>query len=157
MKKLIHKLNNHYEKPKYVKSVMWLLVLMLVVSFLGYQSRISEKKANQLAKTVFALTTYKQPELAGVTEQNRARAIIKKIWGKDARTGITIAVCESGLREKVIGITYDVGYFQVSPIHGFTDEDMQNGVANASYAYTLYKEQSFQPWKSSRSCWESKI
>ena len=145
-------------------TLLWIFLLLIPVVVFGRLYKLQENRTILYQNRAYAneqkikeLTTYKQPELGDVNEQKKARIIIQKVWRQDAKIGIILSVCESGLREKVISRTHDVGYFQISPVHGFTDSDMSNGVANAGYAYALYKEQSFGPWEASRECWEGKI
>jgi hypothetical protein len=154
--------NQFRTKPKYKfwNNVFWAIVFIIGVSGMGYYARNNQIQVTA-ATIVYIKPTpipYLKPELAGLEEQERAIAIIKKTWRKEWEVGVALAICESGFQEKIIGkVTHDVGYFQVNPIHGWSDEEMQNGVSNASYAYTLFKEQGLIPWNSSKGCWESEI
>lgn len=115
-------------------------------------------KAYAQEQKIRELTTYKQLELGSVSEQQKARIIIAKVWRGDAKVGIILAVCESGLREKVVNSIGATGYFQINaPVHNVPINEMRNGYANAGYAYALYKEQGLTPWVSSKNCWGERI
>ncbi|MDE1867877.1 MAG: transglycosylase, partial [Thaumarchaeota archaeon] len=61
-------------------------------------------------------------------------------------------------REKVVNSIGATGYFQIlTSVHGVSIEDMQNGYANAGYAYSMYLTQGLAPWYSSKSCWSQRI
>ena len=83
--------------------------------------------------------------------------IIKKTWRKDWKIGVAIGDCESKLKSNARHIntngTVDVSIFQINSIHKL---DVTDIVANASFAYILYREQGTNPWKSSKKCWENK-
>ena len=160
--------NQHQVKWKGLKKTTWktiiLIFFLLALPLYGLrQARVAQVDKERNPKIVYAVIEptpipYKEPELASLRDQEKAIAIIKKTWRKDWKTGVILARCESGLREDIIGkMTHDIGYFQINPIHGFTDEQMQNGVANSSFAYVIYQEQYLEPWESSRECWEGKI
>jgi hypothetical protein len=138
-------------------------MFIALVSVIGYKAKAQQNlthyyKMKSIAyyNQVQELKTYKQPTI-DLQGKDKAIYIIRKIWRKDWKVGVAIASCESGFREKVIGVTHDVGYFQINPIHGFSDEEMQNGLANVGFAYSLYKEQGTTPWNSSKSCWIERL
>ncbi len=155
--------NRYGLHKKTYKTLFFLLALIVFISILGYKAKLQQNLTHKYltqsinqAQELKRLKTYTKPTI-DVNGVDRAVYIIKKIWRKDWQLGVAIAGCESGFREKVIGVTHDVGYFQINPIHGFTDEEMQNGIANAGFAYSLWKEQGLTPWYSSKSCWKDKI
>jgi len=144
--------------------VTLIFITLLPIVIVGYKVRLEHKLidareaiVSPLAiSPVLASGAYKEPEYAGASAEKRAVEIIKTAWRKDWKVGVELARCESGFSEDIVNSIHAVGYFQIYN-HGWSDKDMQNGVANANYAYTLYKEQGLQPWVSSKSCWEKKI
>lgn len=100
---------------------------------------------------------YQEPTLnPDLTERENTSALIKRIWGKDAEIGISIATCESGLRPNALNHnsndTWDQGVFQINTVHQMPE--MLNPVANISYAYSMYIQQGLNPWSASKHCWE---
>lgn len=87
---------------------------------------------------------------------------IYRVFGeKVGHSFVRIAKCESGLREKVISPTNDIGVAQINlSAHGnkiSNDREkqieyFQNYKNNISFAYTLYQERGFAPWKYSSRC-----
>ena len=165
-------LKPHYKKMKIYGlrgdtclTLLWIFLLLIPVIVFGRLYKLQENrtahyfdKGYTQEQKIKELTTYKQPELGNVSEQQKARAIIRKVWRNDYRVGIVLAVCESGLREKVVNSIGATGYFQINaPVHNVPIEEMRNGFANAGYAYALYNEQGLTPWVSSESCWGDKI
>ena|SRR5579884_1402916 len=96
-------------------------------------------------------------DLADVPEREKNKALIRRIWGRDAGIALKIARCESGYRTEAtnenINGTEDQGVFQVNTVHQMPD--MLNATANISYAYTLYLSQGTAPWTSSEKCWKN--
>ena len=165
-------LKPHYKKMKIYGlrgdtclTLLWIFLLLIPVVVFGRLYKLQENRTAHYFNKAYAqeqkikeLTSYKQPELGNVSEQKKARAIIKKVWRNDYQVGIVLAVCESGLREKVVNSIGATGYFQINaPVHNVPISEMQSGFANAGYAYALYKEQNLGPWESSRECWEGRI
>ncbi len=141
-------------------SIIILAELVLMVSVVGFSVKQKEAYAQaQGAYNTFIShkLTYTEPTI-DYTQSDRAIRIIKNTWGKDYKVGLAIARCESGYREKVVNSIGATGFFQILvSVHNWTVQDMQNGVANASYAYTLYLKQGLNPWSASRDCWEGEI
>lgn len=108
------------------------------------------------------IQTYQTPQLAPMTERQAMIRIIKKIWGSDWQTGLAISSCESGIdghrapNGNTNG-TLDVGLFRVNTVHGWTVEEMSDPIANAGYAYSIFKDQGLAPWESSKHCWINRI
>ncbi len=105
---------------------------------------------------------YEEPKLAELSERENSVRIIKKIWGRDWKTGVVIATCESGLRANAFNGhntngSWDAGLFQINSIHGWSKEELMNPIANAGIAYTKFVAQGTNPWYSSQSCWEGKL
>jgi hypothetical protein len=81
-----------------------------------------------------------------------------KVPNNDIMTMIRIAKCESGYRAEALGIntnkTVDRGVFQINSIHkSLSNSQAFDYQTNIRFAYKLYKDQSFNPWNSSRKCW----
>ena len=165
-------LKPHYKKMKIYGlrgdtclTLLWIFLLLLPVVVFGRLYKLQENrtahyfnKAYTQEQKIKELTTYRQPELGSVNEQQKARMIIKKVWRDDYQAGIVLAVCESGLRERVVNSIGATGYFQINaPVHNVPINEMQSGWSNAGYAYALYKEQGLNPWISSKECWSEKI
>jgi len=96
------------------------------------------------------------------TEQEASITIIRKVWGRDWKIGVAIATCESGLRANAMNrdntdLSNDVGLFEVNSVHGWTDQQMLDPVANAGYAYAMYAQQGTAPWESSQGCWGKEV
>jgi hypothetical protein len=103
-----------------------------------------------------APTTTPQP--AALSERDANIAIIRKVWGTDWQIGVAIADCESGLRADAVNRhntdrSIDVGLFEVNSVHGWSEQQMLSPVANAGYAYAIYRQQGTTPWLSSEGCW----
>ena len=137
-----------------------------IVTIIGVEHRINLKREHvndsmswvKKAKAA-ELSTYAMPELATVETRDEVKALIRKIWRKDAETGLAIARCESGYRPNALNHntngTIDEGVFQANSVHGMPD--MQNPTANILYAYNLYRDQGTAPWYSSKHCWEGMV
>lgn len=150
--------NRQYKglKLKTWATIVIALELILIISAIGFRFKVQEAQASTVAQLSFQ--RYQEPTLAPQDQQERAVSIIKNTWRKDWYTGYIIAKCESGLRETVVNSIGATGYFQVLvSAHNWTIKDMQNGIANSSFAYTLYKEQGLSPWVSSKECWGGQI
>jgi hypothetical protein len=105
---------------------------------------------------------YKQPEESPAPEREAMIKVIKQIWRRDWKVGVAIASCESGLDHTQKNVhntdhSIDYGLFEINSIHGMNPDDMMNAVANAGYAYSLYKEQGLNPWSSSSKCWKERL
>ena len=145
-------------------NVLALLALELIIVIIGSnfknQENLTAKYYNQThayAKEIKKLTTYKRPTI-DLKGKDRAVYIIQKVWRKDWKTGVALASCESGYREKVVNSIGATGYFQINtPVHNVPIEEMQNGWSNAGFALALFQEQGFTPWVSSKECWEKRI
>src|SRR5581483_10632598 len=85
-----------------------------------------------------------------IPEREQNIDLIKKIWGQDKELGLAIARCESGYRTHAThqntNSTLDQGIFQINSVHGMPE--MENAVANISYAYGIYLKQGTNPWTS---------
>lgn len=143
--------------------IRYLLIVGFLISVFSVHNAVSAKwqaAANAVRFIHVAhAETYTEPELAPVSERDANIAIIKKVWGKDADTGLAISKCESGYRAQATHVndngTIDEGLFQVNSVHGMPD--MKNPTANALYALNLYRDQGTAPWSSSESCWGGSV
>ena len=141
-------------------SIILLAEIILMIAIVGFSTKQKEAYAEaqgQYKQLMAVRYSYIQPTL-DVNQEARAVRLIKEVWGKDYNTGYWLARCESGFREKVVNSIGAVGYFQIyTGAHPLSIADLQNGLANTSYAYKLFKEQGLNPWISSQSCWEGEI
>lgn len=146
-----------------LKAKTWASVVIVALTLAIIETPIVTfgKTRDTLANTVkiqkvwAAQPTPSLPEIAPEPEKEHNINLIKKIWGKDADTGIAIARCESGFRSGAKNYntnkTWDLGIFQINSVH--ITEEMLNPTANISYAYTIYLKQGTNPWNSSKHCW----
>jgi hypothetical protein len=155
--------------PRFIKGKTWLSILIIILIIGILEAFVYAFKAQALTTQMWqeSLAYNVMPhqfkpekvELAPLSEREANMALIKKIWGKDADTGLAIAKCESGYRTKAQNYntngTIDEGVFQVNSIHGMPE--MFNAVANISYAYTKFIEQGTTPWDSSAHCWKGSL
>lgn len=153
-----------------LKPGTWLSILLIALFFalpvyLCYLNGQMEKKFQMLdravSKRVYA-AEYHEPEMADVSEREANIAIIKKIWTNDWKIGVAIASCESGLRASAVNRhnsngSIDVGLFQINSIHGYSETEMLDPIANAGVAYAKYVKQGTSPWYSSETCWEERL
>lgn len=111
-------------------------------------------------------TTQESSELQHRVGENN-RQLFERLLG-DAVL-IAIAECESTMRhyekdgtvlKSYLG-TADYGLLQINRVHFPTAEDMGIDVmtveGNVAYGKYLYEKQGTRPWKSSETCWKSKI
>jgi hypothetical protein len=74
-----------------------------------------------------------------------------------------VVECESGRRPGVQpknkNGTKDTGLAQINDVHkeqveenGWTTEDLKDPKVNLNFAYQLYREQGWRPWKNSNNC-----
>lgn len=140
------------------KSVLYLLLVMAVVIVMGVNSQVkSQPIVSPLPLSTAPVPEYTEPPLAGLPEQQKAKAIIARIWGKDVRVGLALSQCESGFRTEAVSKTMDYGLFQINQVHRLDAGDLENPVANTAFAYILYQKQGTNPWLSSRKCWSKLI
>ncbi len=88
----------------------------------------------------------------------QAIALVQQIWGDHWELGVAIADCESALQADAVHTgnadgSVDVGLFQINSIHGRSQEELRDPVANTRFAYRLFQAHGTAPWESSRSCW----
>lgn len=156
---------NQYKKKErnvlwYIPAYIAVIILLGIFSLLIKKDTIEKVWAETPIISPLAEPTpaIQLPTLnPNLTEREQNMALIKKIWGRDAGIGLEIARCESGYRTKTpyrpnTNGTQDQGVFQINTVHNMTD--MENAVANISYAYTKFLEQGTNPWNSSKHCWE---
>ena len=151
------------------RDISGILLAMSLIAYVGHQGKLHEQPhiISPLATNAYAMEDMVPlpsiVEMAPLSEQENNIRIIKKIWGKDWHTGVEIAKCESGLNSqndnKTLNKdgTYDIGLFMINSIHGWTEKEMKNAVANAGVAYSKFVTQGLDPWQSSKHCWEGKI
>lgn len=161
---------NQYEvKHKFLKKNSWIsiAIVILVAGILvaicvltgEYDKKLKLLGDSLLVRKVWAMqkTVYKLPELAPLPERETNIALIKKVWGKDSKLGLAIARAESGYQTKVVNYntngTVDQGVFQVNSVHEMPE--MDDAVANISYAYTMFLKQGTTPWDSSKIHWST--
>lgn len=142
------------------KDIALAVLIALPIIFVCFMNRNNEKVQAILRNTVrpqVYASDYKEPPLASPDEQDEVKALIKKIWRRDAAIGLEIARCESGYRHDAFhnnnNDTQDQGVFQVNTTHKMPD--MFNATANIAFAKVLFEEQGTSPWNSSKSCWEN--
>lgn len=175
MKNLLHTeykrgTNRYSFKRKHfldIKPKVWIsiVIILLVTGIIGTPAYLLGENQREQEMFSFSMKSYARtvnpeptpPPLAPQPELESNTMLIKKIWGKDAKIGIAIARCESGLRSDAkhfnTNKTWDEGVFQVNTVHGMPD--MFNPTANILYAYSLYRNQGNSPWLSSKKCWSS--
>ncbi len=145
-------------RTKTIKFSFFLTVLLIAVALIPKAYAPKAIAINPLfIKEIHTPEPYKEP-IVYENGIDKATFIIKKTWRTDYKIGLILARCESGFREQIVNSIKATGYFQINaPVHNVPVSDMQNGWANASFAYILFKEQGFTPWLSSKSCWKDKI
>lgn len=144
--------------------LLLILVIIFIILIVGRAFKVQELKtlhfavkSEAYAKEIKDLKTYTKPSV-NLEGRDKAISIIKQIWRKDWKTGVAIARCESGYREKVVNSIGATGYFQIlAPVHNVSIEAMQEGYANTGFAYSLFVEQGLTPWVSSKECWSELI
>lgn len=154
-------------RPDTKRTLAYLFFLMLVVALVGFFAQLTIKDLQQKrniksplawSPSVYAAEIYKEPQI-DLAHKDGVIAVIKKVWGKDARVGIAISQCESGFRPDAENTntngTKDEGPFQINTVHKMPE--MKTVTANVLYAYQMYKEQGTNPWNSSKHCWSQKI
>lgn len=132
-----------------------LLMSIVLVSLVGVYAKARHLQAYAAGVESAQMNfLYKEPPLAPQNEKEANIALIRKVWGKDAKIGLELARCESGYRTRATNInkngSKDEGVFQINSIHKMPD--MLNATANILYAYTKFLQQGVQPWYSSNSC-----
>lgn len=151
------------ERIYHIKTKTWgdlILTVFWVTIALGALNHKEAKLISPHFQNVYA-EEIKTPVLnPNLSERQQNISLIKKIWKKDAAIGLEIARCESGYSTKGPHVannnkSVDQGVFSINSIHEMPE--MENAVANISYAYTMYLKQGLDPWESSRSCWEGSI
>lgn len=161
--------NQYKAKRRLLKKNTWIsiiicLEIIIITSVIGNSIQVRNKAIDVLAKPEIKLALYHpqqyvEPPLAPANEVNAMKALIAKVWGKDAFVGLAISRCESGYNEQATNHntngTIDEGLFQVNSVHQMPD--MLNATANALYAHQMYQEQGLAPWLSSQSCWRKDI
>ncbi len=153
-RKLSHKVRVHL-------SVYVLLIIATFSAIVCGKIRSHELDLMLHTQTIYAMTPerpYVEPQL-NPNESGRDQVIglIKKVWGKDAQLGLAIARCESGYSPTKPHVSntdgsVDQGVFSINSVHQMPD--MENMVANISYAYSMYLTQGTTPWNPSKGCWE---
>ena len=155
------------KRYKGLKIKTWIstIIIILILGIVLIPVILTNNYTNSLTKLDKALRlqayakAYEEPELAPLPEREANIALIKKIWGDDARIGLAIARAESGYSTKAFHAnrngTVDEGIFQINSIHKMPD--MLVGSSNISYAYTIYLKQGVAPWNSSRINWSAEL
>lgn len=154
-------------KYRSFRDVTLLLFFILIVCVVGREFAELQpvEIISPLPLRAYAMTSsapYKEPEPATLSEQEANIQIIKKIWGRDWKTGVAIAKCESGLRSDAFNGhntngTFDAGLFQINQVHGWTKAQLLDPVANTGIAYAKFVEQGVAPWYSSAKCWRGEV
>lgn len=143
--KLIAKILNKWKKQLY-KASLAIFVIYGLSAFFG-----------QIAHAPYANASQPITVEVPLPEKEANIALIKKIWGRDAELGLRIAKCESGYKTAGTHVankdhSVDQGVFSINSVHGMPE--MENAVANISYAYSMYLNQGTHPWDSSKECWK---
>jgi hypothetical protein len=113
---------------------------------------------NPLPKINYALVKAEDAESYNYRLPDTIEREIKAVFGNDGDDAIKVARCESGLRPQVCndGLnsngTVDCGVFQVNSIHGVNRKWLQDRGINIRVAFGLFKDQGWEPWRSSNKC-----
>ena len=148
-------------KRSTVYSIIVVVTFFLIPTFFSYMARqVQIVEAQTAGVSAEMIPVYKEPSInPNVSERDRNIAIIKRVWGKDANTGLAISRCESGYRSEAVhhntNGTIDQSLFQINSVHNMPD--MDNPTANALYAYSLYQQQGTGPWSASSKCWGGEL
>ena len=117
-----------------------------------------ESKVNQTRNTTIGESSA-QDEKAQIIQE------IHKVFREKASEAESVFRCESNLRVNAASPTGDFGIGQINlkahwnQIRGKTREDKITNLLdltyNISFAYSLYTRQLWQPWASSKHCWNT--
>lgn len=152
--------NRLSHKVKVHLSIYAILALATVSAIVCGKIRSHELDLMLHTQIVYAIAPerpYVVPQLnPNESERDQVIGLIKKVWGRDAQLGLEIARCESGYSPTKPHVSnkdgsVDQGVFSINSVHKMPD--MENMIANISYAYTMYLTQGTTPWDSSKSCW----
>jgi hypothetical protein len=107
-----------------------------------------------IREVVPGMIEYREREVARMPLNNEE--IIRSIFGSEAETALKVAKCESGMNEKARNKTSTArGLFQImASIHGVKEKWLYDPMINTMIAKSLYDASGWNPWESSRSCWD---
>ena len=154
--RLSHKVKMHLS----VYSLLTLATLTMMAFGTIHSRELDLKLHTRTAYAFVPMVKYTKPTInPNIDEKIQIQDLIRRIWGKDAYIGLAIARAESGYRPNAINHntngTYDIGVFQINSVHNMPD--MEDVVANISYAYTLFLSQGTTPWNSSKTEWSKNL
>jgi hypothetical protein len=143
-----------------MKSLIIFIIPIITASILGMNhdqtiENPTPKLITPVVQTTLQPTQPIQPETLN--------DLINKYFPENARAkALKIANCESSGNEQAIGHnkngSTDNGYFQINSIHKARVKGdlskLLNGQINVRIASELYNEQGFDPWYSSKHCWQ---
>lgn len=138
------------------------IVLIILIAFTGQLLRKEAIETAWASEGIISPLAAPTPEPKiptlnpDMTEREQNIDLIKRIWGRDSKIGLELARCESGYRTSGPHVantnrSVDQGVFSINSIHKMPE--MENAVANISYAYIMYQQQGTAPWNSSKYCW----
>jgi hypothetical protein len=123
---------------------------------LGHIERMFETELLSPLSAKEYVTIEKEVEKIVYLEPSSVEEKIQQVFGKDAKTAIKIAKCESGLNPKAVNKTSSArGLFQIMQSwHKIDQKWLFNEDINIEVAHQLFLEQGFGPWKASEHCWK---
>lgn len=163
IKKNMDKRTKAYRKQK-ARKAFWVrlgtsaLLGILAGVILGLTLFWEKKTVFKIVKVVEHPAPVQAYEPPAPIDYIRLRAEQLGVPNSDILTLIRIAKCESGMNPEAVNFntnrTWDAGLFQINKVHKQKLSSMLDYTQNVEYALKLYKAQRFNPWYSSRRCWD---